>query len=148
MKTIVLLLIVPFLGLTQINKLDEKNGFKNFLFGTSPAEYKNLILEIDDGNTKLYSLDQSPIRLDDIDFEYLRLTFYKNKLSSISLQTKNANGTKFFQNLKENYGEPVKINKLKENYEWKSTKYQVLYENNEISGDATTSFYTKTGPKK
>jgi len=144
MKNILLLTIFPFFCLAQGNKLDEKNGFKTYLFGSSPKEYKNLILEIDEGNTKLYTLDQSNINHDGVEFEYIRVTFCKDKLSAISLQTKNSTGQKFLANLKEGYGEPGKANKVKENYEWLSTKCQLVYEKNARSNDATISFYAKT----
>ena len=124
--------------------LYEKNGFKTYVFGSSPNQYNNLVLEIDEGNTKLYSLDQSNINHDGAEFEYIRVTFCKDKLSAISLQTKNSTGQKFLTSLKENYGEPVKSNKQKENYEWLSSKCQLVYEKNARSNDATISFYAKT----
>ncbi|MEO6304530.1 MAG: hypothetical protein ABIP51_15325 [Bacteroidia bacterium] len=147
MKNIILLFFIPFLGLAQPNKLDEKNGFETYVFGSTPAQYKNLTLEIEDGNTKLYSLNQSNIALQGAEFEYLRITFYNNKLSAITLQTKNATGQKFLQSLKESYGEPVKLTKPKENYEWVSNKYRLLYEANAAHNDATVSFYAKTASK-
>ncbi len=145
MKKIVLLFLIPFLGSAQTNKLDEKNGFETYTFGSSPGQYKNLTLEIEEGYTKLYTVEQPNIK--GAEFEYVRVTFFKDKLSAITLQTKSATGSKLLQNLKENYGEPVKLNKPKENYEWVSSKYRLLYEPNASSGDATVSFYTKTASK-
>ncbi|MBA3680708.1 MAG: hypothetical protein H0W73_06025 [Bacteroidetes bacterium] len=144
MKKILFLSLLPFFCLAQTNKLDQKNGFKTYIFGASPKEFTNLVLEIDEGNTKLYSLGQSNINLDGAEFEYIRITFCKDKLSAISLQTKNSTGQKFLSSLKENYGEPGKSNKQKENYEWLSSKCQLVYEKNARSNDATISFYAKT----
>jgi len=144
MRTILILTLFPFFCLAQGNKLNDKNGFKNYVFGTSPKDYQNLVLEIDEGNTKLYSIDQSTITHDGAEFEYLRVTFCKDKLSAISLQTKNSTGQKFLEILKENYGEPGKANKQKENYEWLSNKCQLIFEKNACSNDATISFYAKT----
>jgi len=142
MKNIIFLLFIPFISLSQTTKLDETTGFKTYIFGSSANEYKNLILEIDEGITKLYSLDQSPGKPENAELEYLRVTFCKDKLSAISLQTKNASGPKFLQGLKDTYGEP-NINSLKGNYEWRSDKYQLIYENIGSSNDAIVSFYTK-----
>ncbi len=144
MKKVLLFLLIPFIYSAQTSKLDEKNGFKTYVFGSSPKEFSNLVLEIDEGNTKLYSLDQSNINHDGAEFEYIRVTFCKDKLSAISLQTKNSTGKKFLASLKENYGEPVKSNNQKESYEWLSNKCQLVYEKNAKSNDATISFYAKT----
>lgn len=144
MQKILFLFLFPFFCSAQTNKLDEKNGFKTFVFGSSPKEFSNLILEIDEGNTKLYSLDETTIKHDGAEFEYIRVTFCKDKLSAISLQTKNSTGQKFLSSLKENYGEPGKTNKQTENYEWLSSKCQLVYEKNAKSNDATISFYAKT----
>lgn len=144
MKKILFLFLVPVFYFAQPSKLDEKNGFKTYVFGSSPKEFTNLVLEIDEGSTKLYSLNQSNINHDGAEFEYIRITFCKDKLSAISLQTKNSTGQKFLTSLKENYGEPAKSNTVKQNYEWLSNKCQLVYEKNARSNDATISFYAKT----
>ncbi|MBL7921444.1 MAG: hypothetical protein JNJ40_14090 [Bacteroidia bacterium] len=144
MKNVLFLLLIPLIYSAQISKLDEKNGFKTYVFGSSPKKFSNLLLEIDEGNTKLYSLDQSNINHDGAEFEYIRITFCKDMLSAISLQTKNATAQKFLASLIENYGEPDKSNKQKEYYEWLSKKCQLVYEKNAMSNDATISFYAKT----
>ncbi len=142
MKKIILLIIFPFIGFTQNNTLEGQNGFKNYIFGISPNELKNLTLEIDEDNTKLYSLPEDNIKIDDVEFEYIRVTFSKNKLSTISIQTKNATGSKFLQVLKENYGEP-KLNVAKKSSEWISSDMLVIFEKNNSGKDASISFYSK-----
>jgi hypothetical protein len=140
MKKIALLLILPFLGVAQSsNSLIEKNGFKDYIFGTAPHQYKDLTLEIEEGNAQLYSLAKAPIQMDGAEFEYVRVTFLKNKLSAISLQTKNSTGPKFLAVLKQNYGEPAKSPK-KNSYIWETAKMQLLYET--YGTDATISFYS------
>src|ERR1035437_10315913 len=147
MKKMILLFLFPLLGLAQNNKLDKKSGFANYFFGTSPNEYKNLMLELEEGNSTLYSLEQSPIRIDGIEFEYVRVTFYHNKLSVISLRTKNSMGAKFLQAIKENYGEPTKSNSKNETYEWNSNKIQLVFANNVFNKDAVIDFYYKETSK-
>ncbi|MDP1799987.1 MAG: hypothetical protein Q8L81_01450 [Bacteroidota bacterium] len=142
MKKIILLIIFPFIGFTQNNTLEGQNGFKNYVFGTSPNELKNLTLEIDEDNTKLYSLPEDNIKIEGVEFEYIRVTFSKNKLSTISVQTKNATGPKFLEVLKENYGEP-KLNAARKSFEWASSNMLVIYEKNNSGKDASISFYGK-----
>src|SRR5688572_4053195 len=125
MCKILLAMLLPIVAACQNSKLDEKNGFKQFQFGTSPSEYKNISIEIDEGDSKLYSVTGALV-IDGVEYEYIRLTFTKNKLSAISMQTKNSNGQKFFQTLKASYGEPKLVQKLK-HYEWKGNNVQLVF---------------------
>jgi hypothetical protein len=143
MKKIILLILVSFLAKAQNSKLDDKNGFDNYKFGTAPGEYKNLALEIDEGNVKLFSLEKCSIKLNDVEFQNVNITFVKNKLSAISLRSKNSGGIKLLQVLKENYGEPNKSNAAKGSYEWLSAKVELLYEKQGSSKEATISFSSK-----
>ena len=144
MKNIFLCLLFPLISLSQTNtKLYSAKGFKNYVFGSSPESYKNLTLEIEEGNTKLYSLNEPGLVIDGVELEYLRVTFTKNKLSDISIQSKNSTGTRLLQNLRENYGEPTRVAKSKKTYEWLNDKLQLLYECNMTGSDATVSFSSK-----
>ncbi|MGZ3918914.1 MAG: hypothetical protein ACXVC7_01410 [Bacteroidia bacterium] len=84
MNKLLFLLIVPFVGLSQGNKILGKAGFENYVFGTSPAEYKNLTLEIDEGNTKLYSAAPT-IQVQGVEVSDVNITFLKNQLSTNKL---------------------------------------------------------------
>ncbi len=147
MKKIILLLLISFSCISQ-NKLDDKNGFDTYIFGSPPNEYKNLSLEIDEGNVKLYTLTPCAIKMSEIEFQNVNITFIKNKLSAISLQSKNTTGIKLLQILKETYGEPTKSNPTKGNYEWLSAKVELLYEKHPSAKEATISFSSKEIYKK
>jgi hypothetical protein len=140
-KILICLLLIPFLVSAQNTKTNEKNGFENYIFGTSPGDYKDLVLEIDEGDTKLYT-SQNPVQVNGVEFEQVNVTFCKNKLSSVTLKTKNATGTKFLQTLKETYGEPGKSNSAKGNYEWLDQKLHLLYEKLGTTADASISIYS------
>lgn len=148
MRKFLLLFFLPFIGFSQGNKLDQQNGFNVYIFETPPNGYKDLTLEIDEGNVKLYSLDKDPIIIASVEFEYVHISFFKNKLSAIAMRTKNGNGARFLQSLKEAYGQPIKPKANKENYEWSTAKLQLIYEINPSGKDATISFYNKTLYKK
>jgi len=136
-----LLLLFPIFVCGQNSKLDEKNGFMQYKFGSSPEEYKNISIEIEEGSSKLFSVTGSPIIIDGVEFEYIRLTFVKNKLSAISLQTRNSGGQKFLQSLKSSYGEP-KLASKKKNYEWLGNKVQLVY-TSLSNKDGLFDFYSK-----
>ena len=148
MKKIILFTLISFSGISQNNKLDTKNGFDAFIFGSTPGEYKNLALEIDEGNVKLFSAPKYPLKISEIEFQNINITFVKNKLSCISMQSKNSNGTKLLQVLKETYGEPNKSVPSKGSYEWLSTKVELVYEKSLSSSEATISFSSKEIYKK
>lgn len=113
------------------------------MFGSSPEAYKNLTLEIEEGHTKLYSLNEPGLVIDGVELEYLRITFTKNKLSDIAIQSRNSNGSKLLKNLKDSYGEPNRTGKTKKSYEWFNDRLLLLYESNMAGNDATVSFTSK-----
>lgn len=135
-----LLFIISIACFYPSNKLDEDNGLEIYKMGTPFEIYKDLNIEIEEGNTKLYSCDNTSVKIAGIEFEYIRVTFCKNKLCAISLATKNSSGNKFFQYLQKNYGQPKKT---KENYEWMGNKIQLTYEFNGSDKDGIVSFYSR-----
>ncbi|MCE3226817.1 MAG: hypothetical protein K0S32_1368 [Bacteroidetes bacterium] len=147
MKKLLFILLLPFCCVSQTSKLDEKNGFGNYTFGTAPAAYKNLVLELDEGNTKLYTSPKTAITVEGVEVDNVNVTFVKDKLSSIVFNTKNSTGGKLLQTLKQLYGEP-KVNSAKGIYEWVSSKVQLLYEAGRSSADAAVSIYSRDTLKK
>jgi hypothetical protein len=148
MKKIIFFILLPILGISQNSNLDKKNGWAHFKFGTPPSHYENLALEMEEKNTKLYSIDQTKINIDGIDFEYIQLTFHFNKLVTISLKTKNAMEDKFLKILKENFGSPIKSNLSEKVYEWSTQKILLTFADNGFFKDATVDFYYKESSKK
>lgn len=139
MKTLVVLFIL-FEGYSPIgNKLDESNGFENFKFGSPQASYKNLSIEIDEGNIKLFSVSPEEIKITGIEFDNVRLTFLKNKLNAIALTTKNSTGKLFLDLLKSKFGAP-KI--FKQNCEWSGKRVLLVYEPYDTGKDAVVNFYS------
>lgn len=122
------------------NKLDEDNGFGNYIFGTSPDSYKNLYIEIEEGTSKLFSSDNSAIKISGVEFEYIRVTFLKNKLAALMFQTKHSTATALLKFLEGTYGKPKKV---KQNLEWEGQKVHLLYEPDNINKDAIISLYSK-----
>lgn len=136
---IAIALLPPVAWISQADNLDNDNGFGCYKFGDPPQAHKNLNLEIDEGVTKLYSASQNAITINGIEFENIRLTFCKNKLFVISLETKRLTGMKFLSYLKESYGTP-KI--TRKDFEWMGKKVYLVYE---PSGekDGIVSFYSR-----
>jgi hypothetical protein len=142
MKKIILAILIPFFGSSQNNKLDEKNGFEWYVFGSSPRDYNNLNLEIDDGEVKLYTCSQNFSKFEGVKFDDINISFSKDKLSTISFKTKSSTGLKFLQKLKEMYGEPKASTIKKGDYEWLSNKVKLLYEHTSPT-DAQITFYCR-----
>jgi hypothetical protein len=132
----ILFLLFFYCHVAFTQELDQANGFENYKFGTSAVIYKDLTLEIDEGNTKLYSLNTLP-QINGAQLAYVRLTFCKNQLSAISIATKNSTAPKFLHYLIGNFGP---ANCAKKNSEWKSKKVYLIYEPS--VNDAIISYYS------
>lgn len=138
MKALIVLFVL-FVGYGSINnELDESYGFENFKFGTTLESYKNLNIEIDEGNIKLFSILPEEINIKGVAFESIRLTFIKNKLNAIALTTKNSTGKVFLDLLKSKYGAPKTI---KQSCEWSGKKVLLVYEAYNAGKDAIVNFY-------
>jgi hypothetical protein len=140
MKTVFILLITSFWGFFQRSLPIEKcYGFEKYTFGASKQLYKNLSLEIDEGNSQLYNVNVNDVKMTGVQLDYLRLTFIKNKLTDISLSTKNNTGIIFFNFLKNNYGSPKK---LKNRFEWLGKNVHIVFELYDNNKDAYIDYYS------
>ena len=141
MKVFISFLFLSLVGYGQnIAKLDESNGLKNYIFGTSPESYKALSIEIHEGDTKLFTCTSNTLQIASVEFEYVRVTFFKNKLYDLTLRSKNSTATKLLQSLIESYGKPVLV---KGNYEWQGKKVLLVYQKFKGENDAVISFSSK-----
>ena len=139
MKTLLFLLInLPFTFLNE--KLDRCNGIENYIFGTSKDQFKNITLEIEQGNAQLYTVNSSTISISGVQLDYIGISFIKNKLSAIAVSTKNATGSIFFKYLKDNYGPPVKT---KNQFEWRGKHITIVFQLYKNNKDAAIDFYSK-----
>ena len=139
MNHVMHILMVPALWLAMANAVNN-NGFEKFKFGTPKETYRNLTLEMEEGNSSLYTANPDEIKKTGVQIESVRLTFTKNKLSAIALSTKNATGLSCFRFLKEHYGEPVN---QKNHYCWNKTDMTVVFELSKNKKDAYIDFYGK-----
>jgi hypothetical protein len=99
-----------------------------------------MTLEFEQGNSQLYTVDAGALKLDGVHLDYLRLSFIKNKLSAISMSTKNSSGAAFFKFLKDNYGAPAKKKNV---FEWNGKHITVVFELYKNNKDAAIDFYSK-----
>lgn len=141
MKIFALMFMLPLFGLVASNeKLNECNGFGNFVFGTAKESYNNLSFEVEEGNSRLYEAGSTAIHIEGVQFEYIRVTFTRNQLSAIALSTKNATAATFFKTLTTRYGAPLKV---KKHFEWLGKNVKIVYEPYTTSKDAAIDFYKR-----
>jgi hypothetical protein len=145
--TLRLVFLILFTGLESVAQTSEKAGFDKFIFGSSPSDYKDLRLEIDEGNTKLYT-SKTPPSVSGVDFDAVNLTFNSNRLTSVAVKTIHGTGNNFLNALKSSYGTPVKSNPSTGVYEWKNDKVNLIFQKNAHSQDASVSFYSVDATKK
>ncbi|MBL7934541.1 MAG: hypothetical protein JNM51_01880 [Bacteroidia bacterium] len=140
MKLLIPVMLLSFFNFFNDN-LDKCNGFEKYKFGTSEKLYKNLTLEIEEEDIQLYTVNSNNLNIiNEVQFEYIRVTFNKNKLSAIALSTKDKTGSTFFKYLKNNYGNPIKI---KNTYEWLGKNVRIVYEPYKKSEDGIIDFYSR-----
>jgi len=140
MKAFFTLLMPLLLSFITNDTLDTCNGFEQFVFGTGKESYKNLILEIEESNAQLYSANENAIKISNVQFEYIRISFIRNKLSNIEMATKNTTSASFLKVLKARYGEPVKTQK---NFVWSGKNVTIIYVPYLHSKDAIIGFCSK-----
>jgi hypothetical protein len=141
MKIFALMFILPLFGFVASNeKLNECNGFGNFVFGTTKESYKNLSFEVEEGGSRLYEAGPNAIHVEGVQFEYIRVTFTHNQLSAIALSTKNATAAVFFKTLTSRYGNPLKV---KKHFEWLGKNVRIVYEPYTRNNDAAVDFYKR-----
>jgi hypothetical protein len=97
-------------------------------------------LEFEEGNSQLYTLNSDAIKITGVQFDFIRITFIKNKLSAISLSTKGDTRAAFFKYLKDKYGAPIKN---KNRFEWNGKLVKIVFEFYNNSKDAAVDFYKK-----
>lgn len=139
MKTLLIILFCSIYTLTN-EKLDKCNGIGNYIFGAPKNQFKNITLEFEQGNAQLYTVNENPSIINGVELDYLRISFIKNKLSAISISTKNSTGAVFFKYLKEKYGAPVKN---KNQFEWSGKHANITLELYNKNKDASIDFYSK-----
>jgi hypothetical protein len=141
MNGFVQILIIPVMLYGSVLNGDNSSGFEGFRFGTPKEAYRNLTLEVEEGNSRLYTVSPNEIKIDGVQLESIRLTFINNKLSVIALSTKNATGLACLSFLREQYGNPV--NNKRNQYCWKKTDMNIVFELSKNKKDAYIDFYGK-----
>jgi len=147
---IFLLVAITSLGQNK-KKLDEKNGFRDDIFGTPIESYKNLV-EVDktkDGFEILYKKTDENLSLGNVELLSITYTFYKGKLDAILLTTKGyTNSRGILDILISNYGNGYQSNRYIEDYFWFGKKVVMSYSENSLTNDATVFIATKENDKE
>jgi hypothetical protein len=125
-----------FATLLSLTGIAQNNKFDDYIFGSSITEYKNITLEIEEGNTLLYSTDKG---IRDVEVNEVNLTFTKNKLTGISIRTKNASAEKLLSKLKGIYGEPT--SEKASRYEWRIENLVATFEKDKSGKEAWSTIY-------
>lgn len=143
-KITLLLLLLMFLSETfaqNLKKLDEKNGFRNYIFGTNISQYPDL-KEIADEEGYYTSLIDT-LKIGDYDLKRIAYSFYKDKLTEIVIETEGyLNSRGFLSILQKAYGSGYKPNRYMEKYAWLGKKVKMMYQENSITNDATVLIFS------
>ena len=123
----------------EFKALDDKNGFRNFIFGTDIASYKSMS-QFDvsnDGLTKYYFKTDDKLTIGINKLEGIAYGFYKGKLSTIVIKTKGSeNSHGVFASLREMYGSSWAPDEYTDQHHWLGKVVRMTYEET-LNGDAT-----------
>lgn len=140
MKAILFLISICSGFILNNETLDNCNGIDRFVFGTPKEQFKNITLELEQGNAQLYTMNASALKIPGVEISDLRISFIKNRLSAISIVTKNASSAALLKYLKNTYGNPTKH---KNQLEWSGKHVDITFELYGNSKVAALDFYSK-----
>jgi hypothetical protein len=150
MKRIALLLTVFMVALSTVSfaqnlkKLDEKNGFRDAVFGTDTTVYNDLVEVERDGNTIYYKRSSENLVVGDFQLETVTYGFYKGKLSTIIVSTKGySNSRGLLQVFNTQYGRGYQDNRYMEKYTWRGKNVLMSYNENSATNDANIFMWSK-----
>ncbi len=132
-------------------KLDEKNGYKDYQFGKSYSQLKNHLNSkpdrtIPEKSTKKYQVTNAEAKkVSDYTADNVYLWFYSNKLYMIEIIIGNAyNSGGFLRALEQAYGKGKKDNSTQfRKYTWETDDILLVYDERDYSHDTQIVFMHK-----
>jgi hypothetical protein len=139
MKTLIILMTLPFLSYTLKNGNTPNNAtvLERFVFGTPKSSFKTISYDAKENGSRMYTIDPAELNIPRVEFEYVHAAFTNNKLSAISISTKNATRGYFLQYLKDTYGTPARTSTT---FEWEVNNVRIVYEPYKTGRDASVNF--------
>ena len=124
MKKLVIGILVFFFSIVLFASDHNLNGFGNIKWGESIKKYKNImhLTSEKDKLKKFYVLNSDELLWDDINLSSISYVFYKDKFSSVVIQTdkSSSNLKKIINSLKDKFGKPFYSNKYINKFKWKN----------------------------
>lgn len=122
-----------------LKALDEHYGFLNIKLESPFNSFQGLKNE--DSEKSIFKATQAELKIDKFNFESVYLTFYKESLTTIELETKGWNNTNGVLGiLQETYGAGNK--KIHFGYKWKGEKVWMNFAIDETNGNGVLSLYS------
>lgn len=155
MKTAVLLITlytfsISFAFAQNIKKLDEKNGFKELILGSSYQDAKKYLSELPveshaKEKTALYAVtDESFFEVGESEIDKMTVSFFNDRLESINIETKGHQNFKdLLAVLTQGYGKGEKKNTYIEEYHWMGKKVNMSYKMNANTKDGKLTILSK-----
>jgi len=136
-----LAVFIPLLVIAQnVEKLDEKGGFKQFLFYSSPAALKSIVpIGLTPEGMDYYSYTGEQLKIGDSKVDQIGLGFYDNQLAMIVIllpEDKYKGALKVFRKA---YGDGSDITiDGEEKYMWDGKAVRAVYEDVGVNGISIT----------
>ena len=128
----------PPVAMGSLAYLDARNGFRDMQFGTPFSTFKNLHLEEDSGDIKVYSRPGDALTMGEAKLAHLYYAFYKGRLSNVHMTTDGPTSSRAaLASLQAAYGTPRKPNQFLEEYWWIGRVVVASYTENLATRTAT-----------
>jgi len=134
------LLLLPLSCYAQnFKELDQKNGFRDLLFGAdtsalAPRERQ----PTKNPDVRIYSRPTDELKVGGAELADIYYFFYKGKLSDVIIHTKGiGNSRALLEALEAAFGRGIQRNRYLKDYSWPGKVVSMNYDENSLSNDAT-----------
>jgi hypothetical protein len=132
------LLLLPVATFAQNFKaLDQKNGFRDLIFGADTTALATRVRQpAKNPNVRIYSRPTDELKIGGA--ELVDIYYYKNHLSDVLIHTKGiSNSRALLEALESTFGSAVQPNRYLKDYSWRGKVVFMNYDENSITNDAS-----------
>jgi hypothetical protein len=147
MKILLLvLLLLPYGAFAQnLKALDQKNGFRDLVFGAdSTALVGREKLPTKNPSASIYNRPTDELRIGGAELQSINYFFYRGKFSDVYIKTKGlTNSRALLSALEATFGKGYQSNRFIKDFDWFGRIVTMNYEENSITGDASVFISNK-----
>lgn len=128
----------------SLKVLEEKYGFRDAHFEADTSDFKDLVLQAKDKDTRMYLRSGDKLMVGDAQLSGITYFFYRGKLSYITIEAKGyTNSRALLGALNAQYGPGEKRNPYVDKYWWSTKRVVATYTESSATSDALVMMSSK-----